>query len=98
MTPIQEVLGANIVKLRKKATWEQEDLAEKLGVSALTVYRWETGRSWPSPKDIEALAGVFDVETWSLFKASGPVASTLKKKARRDVDAALALIRRELGL
>ena len=37
----------NIKKLRKKKNWTVEDVASKVGVSYMTVYRWETKKAKP---------------------------------------------------
>ncbi len=37
----------NIKKLRKQNGWTVEDVASKVGVSAITVYRWESGKAKP---------------------------------------------------
>lgn len=39
------ILGDKIVKLRKQNGWSQEELAEKLGISRQSVYKWESGVS-----------------------------------------------------
>ncbi len=41
----QEKIGKFIAKLRKEQDLTQEELAEKLGVSAKSVSRWENGVS-----------------------------------------------------
>ncbi|MBQ8369661.1 MAG: helix-turn-helix transcriptional regulator [Clostridia bacterium] len=35
-------IGQNIRKLRKDRGWTQEDIAEKLGISAQAVSKWES--------------------------------------------------------
>lgn len=50
----------NIRKLRKKKGWTVEDVASKIGVSAITVYRWESGKSKPHrifQKELERIFG-----------------------------------------
>ena len=37
----------NIRKLRKKKGLTIEDIASKIGVSAMSLYRWETGKAKP---------------------------------------------------
>lgn len=40
-----EAIGENIAALRKEKGWTQEQLAEKLSVSAQAVSKWESGGS-----------------------------------------------------
>jgi len=43
--------GANIQRdvqdLMRKHTLSREDMASKLGVTIMTIYRWENGRNFP---------------------------------------------------
>ncbi len=41
--------SAQIKKIRKDLKISQEEIARKLGVSYITVNRWENGRTNPSP-------------------------------------------------
>ena len=38
-----------VLKLRTRLGWSQQHFAEVLGVSMMTVSRWETGKFKPSP-------------------------------------------------
>lgn len=40
--------------------WTQLELADRLGTTATTVYRWETLRAEPSGRAIRDMARVFD--------------------------------------
>src|SRR3972149_95982 len=44
-----------IKKLRKDTGWSQKDLAERIGVSRVTLERWECGRTRPAPLALEQL-------------------------------------------
>ncbi|MBU1868712.1 helix-turn-helix transcriptional regulator [Patescibacteria group bacterium] len=49
----------NILSLRKKFNLTREDIASMLGVSSMSIYRWEKGRSKPrliALKGIERVA------------------------------------------
>lgn len=41
------MISENIVKLRKKHKFSQEEVAEKIGVTRQTIAKWENGESVP---------------------------------------------------
>lgn len=50
------------IKARRTALgMTQEDLAEKLGVSHITVSRWERGDTLPSPKNVKGMIDIFNI-------------------------------------
>ena len=49
-------VGKRIETLRKSKKISQEDLAEMVGVSRTTVYKWESGTSVPNYANMQALA------------------------------------------
>ncbi len=59
-------VGKRIEKLRKSKKISQEDLAEKVGVSRMTVYKWESGTSVPNYANMQALARALET-TVSFF-------------------------------
>jgi transcriptional regulator with XRE-family HTH domain len=70
MTSIYTHIGQKIRDLRRrypKGELSQEGLAEKLGVAANTVSRWETGTYKPTPEDLDKLARLFDVSITVFF-------------------------------
>lgn len=54
-------VGKRIEKLRKSKKISQEDLAEKVGVSRTTVYKWESGTSVPNFAKLQALACALEI-------------------------------------
>lgn len=46
---------------RKRLGLSAADMARLIGVSALSVYKWEGGNTRPRPKQIEAIAGLRDI-------------------------------------
>jgi len=51
----------DIKKLRKGRRWIREKLAKKIGVTKMTIYRWEIGESKPHKtfqEKLEKLLGV----------------------------------------
>ena len=56
------------IKTRRTALgMTQEDLAEKLGVSHITVSRWERGAALPSPKNVKAMIDIFNIVDGQAF-------------------------------
>lgn len=53
--------------LRVGAGMTQQELANKLGVTHISVSRWETGKSIPSPKYIKEMADMFGVDGKDIF-------------------------------
>lgn len=49
-----------IKKNRKKYGWTQSQLAEKVGVSINTIWRWEANQISPSLKNLKEMSKLFD--------------------------------------
>lgn len=56
-------IGAQIVDLRRREKWTQNELAEQLHVSSQAVSSWERGDSIPDTPKIVELAKIFNVTT-----------------------------------
>lgn len=56
-----------IAQCRLKAGITQEKLAEMLGVTQTTVYRWESGDSFPRRSKLLALAKIFKCDPGQLI-------------------------------
>ena len=50
-----------LVKLRKENNMSQEKLAELLGVSRQTIYKWENNKAYPDMINLVAISEIFDV-------------------------------------
>lgn len=53
--------------LRRKANLNQEELAEKLGVTRQTVSRWENKHGNPTVDGYKAIAKVLGLEDWTVL-------------------------------
>lgn len=53
--------------LRVGAGMTQQDLATKLGVTNISVSRWESGKAIPNPKYIKKMAEMFGVAGKDIF-------------------------------
>ena len=80
-----EKLGPFIAALRKDAGLTQEALGERLGVSAKTVSRWETGNSLPDIGMLQALASQFGVSLNELLAGQQLSDAELRQQADENV-------------
>lgn len=64
---MNEILGSNIVRLRKERGMTQEQLANALGISYQAVSKWETANSCPDISTLPLLADLFQVSLDELF-------------------------------
>ena len=62
-----ESIGRNIAFFRKKAGLTQEELSEKMNVTAQAVSKWENDQSYPDLPCTKKLAQVLRVSTDELF-------------------------------
>ncbi|MBQ3662654.1 MAG: helix-turn-helix transcriptional regulator [Clostridia bacterium] len=60
-------LGKKIRALRFKADMTQEQLADKLGIAAQSVSKWENGATMPDITTLPLLAEIFGVTIDDLF-------------------------------
>ena len=58
-TDAKHLIGGRLKTARELAGLTQNQVAERLSVSEMTVYRWEAGRFEPSFAKLQALAGLF---------------------------------------
>jgi len=85
-----EALSDRIRSFRDSRGFSREDLARELGVTPITLYRWETGSTRPSPLAVEKLRamGFGDVaqeetnaSTVSRLKVGSPKSEMLESAA-----------------
>ena len=53
--------GKMLCEMRKSRGLTQKQVADKLGITAKTVSKWENGRGFPDVSSISALAAIFNV-------------------------------------
>lgn len=66
----QYITGTVIKELRNRHGMTQTELAEKLGVSAKTISKWETGKGYPDITLLEPIADVFSVSVTELLSGN----------------------------
>lgn len=66
--------GALIARLRQEKGLTQKSVAEKLGVCAKTVSKWETGHGFPDVSLIPELSMIFGVDVSKLIEGELPIA------------------------
>ena len=54
-------MGRKIAELRKKNNLTQEEFAEKIGVTAQAVSKWETGKNIPDMDNLALAVKLFNV-------------------------------------
>lgn len=92
MAKIAEVFGINLKNLRKRKGLSAKDFAAAIGVSPVTISRWETGDMLPGWDNVSMLAKGLNVEETELFRDPNyqPPEPTIRE--------ALAVIARAGGL
>ena len=69
---MSESFGERLKKFRKKAGLNQTQLAEKIGVSLLTLFRWEKEERQPRIDEVKALAKALEVTENDLLNDPPP--------------------------
>lgn len=77
-------LGSQIRKYRTKASFSQEQLAEKVFVTRQTISNWENDRSYPDIRSLVLLSEVFQVSLDQLIK--GDLEKMKKEIDRQEYD------------
>ena len=80
-------LGLTISKLRKEKGMTQEELAEKVNVSAQAISKWENDISMPDISVLPVLAEIFDVSIDELLgREKAPKVEILEETKRKDIN------------
>ena len=73
----QYITGTVIKELRNRYDITQMELGEKLGVSAKTISKWETGKGYPDITLLEPIAEVFSVSVTELISGNAVMNSNV---------------------
>ena len=85
----QEKIGKFIAKLRKELKLTQEQLAEKLGVTAKSVSRWENGRCLPDVSLYKELCSILGITLNDFFSGEKIKEEEFKEQADNNLFNAL---------
>lgn len=89
--------GSKLLEIRLERKLSQEELAERLDVSRLTIHRWENDKSAPNVNQIEALCNVFGLNVSCFFEEKGPASGgTLVSEAEENLCLKISTRKREL--
>jgi transcriptional regulator with XRE-family HTH domain len=69
-------LGKNVAERRKQLEWTQEQVAERVGVDAETISRFERGANLPSLLTLEKLSTALRLPVGDLLSKQRPEAAT----------------------
>ncbi len=79
----QYVTGPMIRRLRERKNMTQQQLAERMNVSAKAVSKWETGRGYPDISLVEPLSAALGVSVIELFSGEDVVNTNRASNMRR---------------
>ena len=84
---MENTLGKRIAQLRKEKNLTQEDLAQRMDISAQAVSKWENDLTCPDISSLPKLAQILGVTVDELLsgKVSEPVAQVLPPEERKDI-------------
>ena len=68
---MEQTIGRRIAENRKRLGMTQDQLAEKLGVTAQAVSKWENDQSCPDITMLPRLAEIFGISTDALLGRDG---------------------------
>ena len=67
MKKIAVIFAENVRRLRKEKKLSQQALAERAGISLITIQNYEGMRRWPSPEFVSVIAKALGVPESELF-------------------------------
>lgn len=79
-------IGNRIAQKRRAAGLTQEAMAEKLGVSAQAVSKWENGQSCPDISLLPTIANLFGISIDELLTGETAVVSMVPKEERKPLE------------
>lgn len=80
---VQETLGQRLKRLREASPYSMIELAEMVGVTKPTLWKWETDKVRPREKAVQALARVFAIDEMTLLYGHRGSGAPLQRFASR---------------
>ena len=77
------LIGARIQEYRKKAGMNQEEFAERLGVSRQAVSKWERDKAYPDLDRLVCICELLDVQVGELIYGKGEEPDELETNPRK---------------
>lgn len=81
----QQKIGTFIAEVRKKKSFTQRELADRIGVTNKTVSRWETGKYMPDLATIQSLCKELDISVNEFISGEYLDDANFKKEADNNV-------------
>lgn len=69
MNKLRDIIAANLIYLRKKNNFTQQELASKINYSDNAISRWERGEVIPTIETLEILAAFYGINVQDLLDA-----------------------------
>ena len=88
--------GSKILEIRLERNLSQEELAERLNVSRLTIHRWENDKSAPNINQVKALCEVLGVSTSYFFEEKEVMGESASVKVADEVGGKTAIKKSEV--
>lgn len=73
MSDLHKIVGDNIRRLRENRNIEQQELAQRIGISKQQMWRIEAGQQGTPLSRLEVIASILDVKPYDLLKDSNDI-------------------------
>jgi transcriptional regulator with XRE-family HTH domain len=90
---MKESFGKRLASLRKERQWTQEEVAQRLSVSAQAVSKWENDASFPDLDMLVQLASLFETTTDALLGKKVDQVVEMSPTTKRDLNKLVFRIR-----
>lgn len=72
-------VGLKLAKARTKKGYSQRSVAEKLGLTRLTISKYEHNESQPSFQTLQTMCHLYEIPIWELFSTPDDLATVTNK-------------------
>lgn len=98
MKTAQEILAANLKRLRKERGFTQSSLAEAVEIAPRSYQKYEQAETFPDDQNLDKLAKVFGVAVADLFRVHDSKQAPAHPGQSADYSAAIELLSKLQGL